>query len=66
MVCGEVDGVACCFAEVSGVVDGFLQWEWAPLGRNQASLSHFDRLLLDKLVAFPHCLANARRELSQS
>ena len=66
MVFVGVDEVAWCSVEVIGIVDGFLEWKRALLGMNQALLSHFDRLLLDKLVAFPHCLASARRELSQS
>ena len=66
MVCGGVDEVACCSVEVIVIVDGFLERGWALLGMNQALLSHFDRLLLNELVAFPHCLASARRELSQS
>ncbi len=66
MVCGGVDEVECCSVEVIVIVDGFLEWGWAPLGMNQALLSHFDRLLLNKLVAFRHYLASARRELSQN
>ena len=66
MVCVGVDVVAWCLVEVIVIVDGFLGWEWALLEMNQALLSHFDRLLLDKLVAFLHCLASARREWSQS
>ena len=58
--------VAWCSVEVIVIVDGFLEWGWALHGMNQALLSHFDRLLFDKLVAFLHCLASARRELSQS
>ena len=66
MVCVGVDVVAWYFVEVIVIVDGFLEWEWALLEMNQALLSHFDRLSLDILVAFLHCLASARRELSQS
>ena len=66
MVCVVVDEGAWCSVEVIVIVDGFLEWGWALHGMNQALLSHFDRLLLDKLVAFLHCLASARRELTQS
>ena len=66
MVCGGLAEVACYSVEGIVIVDGFQEWRWALLGMNQALLSHFDRPLLNKLVAFPHCLASARRELSQS
>ena len=66
MICVGVDEVACCSVEVIGIVDGFLEWEWVLHGMNQALVSHFDRLLFDRLVAFLHCLASARREWSQS
>ena len=66
MICVGVDEVACCSVEGIVIVDGFLEWGLALLGMNQALLSHLDQLLLDKLVAFPHCLASARRELSRS
>ena len=66
MVCVVVDEGAWCSVEVIVIVDGFLELGWALLEMNLALLSHFDRLLLDRLVAFLHCLASARRELTQS